>query len=91
METTHTRGIHILLLSVTVLSYIYVGRGLATVRAVVQEILTNLYKEHSEIRRTGTGPHWTVVDPTLDTVQGDCQVNTIDDFGFLIASQCDSC
>jgi len=65
---THTRGIHTLLLSVTVLSYI--SRDLATGRAVVQEILTNVYKEHSEIRRTGAGPHWTVVDPTLDIEQG---------------------
>lgn len=89
MVSTHTLGIHIRLLSVTVFSCI--GRGLATGRSVVQEILTNMYKEHSEIRRTGAAPHWNVIDPTLNIVQDDCQANTLDDFGFLIASQCDNC
>jgi hypothetical protein len=51
------------------------GVGLATGRSVVHEILTAVYKEHSEIRRTGAGPHWTVMDSTLDIVQGVYQVN----------------
>jgi hypothetical protein len=58
---------------------------------VAYERVKPTYKEHSEIRGTGAGPHWTVVDPTLNIEQGDSQVSMLDDFVFLVASQCDKC
>jgi hypothetical protein len=67
MESNHTRVSTYLLFSVFMLSCM--GRGFATTRSVVQEILTDVYKQHSQIRKTGrTAPHWSVVDPTTDIV-----------------------